>query len=160
MSSIKEQLAKVEAQYAELGVQLKRLQEQAEQEAKEPNWSQMVGRFVMVRNHDTENWTGPYQLKKYNGYAEFSFYVTSGMYWQECRYCKLYDGPTVPNWIEHTGDNYPFESSTNVLVKYRNGQMDVSSSDRVRWINVSDEHPNKEEEYRFDVVAYTELKDI
>jgi len=75
----------------------------------------MIGRLVMVRDDDDEEWHGPVELVGING----SWFKTTVFDWEQA---KLYTGPTRPNWIEWSGGKMPVDEKQAVLI-----QQDVGS---------------------------------
>jgi len=63
------------------------------------DWNDMIGRLVMVRDNDDEEWRGPSALDSYLDRRNYPFRASGILYEQ----AKPYTGPTRPNWIEWDG---------------------------------------------------------
>jgi hypothetical protein len=120
--NIQEQIDKLQANIDNQQSQLDKLKSQA-MKCEEPkiDWSKMIGRLVMVRDRDEQEWLGPVALDKLGEYG--NFVVTGFISWNQC---KLYDGPTCPNWVEWKGGECPVKNGVSILVEFRDGGIDVS----------------------------------
>lgn len=117
--------ARIEALQAELD-KLK-----AELAKPEPDfdWSQMIGRLVMVRDFESQDWKGPCVLSSVEMQTD-SLFISPESYW---RFAKLYDGPTRPNWIDWSGGECPIGPNEFVIVQYRDGLLGLVVAQFISW---------------------------
>lgn len=120
--NIQEQIDKLQVNIDNQQSQLDELKSQV-MKCKKPeiDWSKMIGRLVVVRDRDTEEWSKPRVLEAYNKDNISKFYSDCSWY-----QCKLYEGPTRPNWIEWNGGECPVKGGVSVLVEFRDGGIDIS----------------------------------
>lgn len=136
--SVQEQLAEVSAKYADLGKQIEELTKLAEAEARASkiDWNKMAGRMVMVRNNETSYWQGPFkfvgveQCGIQTQFRIFCYGIANESTWL---YCKPFDEPTSPNWIEHTSDKMPVELDDVVLIQTCDGRIASGRGGNFNW---------------------------
>ena len=100
----------------------------------EPVTEDHIGRLVMVRNYDDQDWKGPIELSSVDGESvPYPYKTVCAVYSQ----AKLYKGPTKPNWIEHDGMGVPeeVEDAGKALVQKRNGWICVVDEYSPWWIH-------------------------
>ena len=108
------------------------------------DWDQMIGRTVEVRDYDSQEWKLRILLR-YSPDNKHSF--DCGAEWVQCR---LYEGPTRPNWIEWHDGKCPVNGATFVLVQFRNKDlMCRKAKDFQGW---------RHENSPGDIVKYTEIQ--
>ena len=105
-----------------------------------------VGRLVMFRDLDSQEWDGPCVLNRVV-HDDNEPYIVGEDPWKQA---KLYKGPTKPNWIEHDGKGVPEEvrQVDKVLAQNRNGNIVLSSSASNCWVYSEGELGNQ-------IVRYT-----
>jgi hypothetical protein len=127
-----------------LQARLDRLKAEAAK-CKEPeiDWSKMIGRLVMVRDYDAQEFDWPQCLNDFN--ADLSYPFDCGASWAQC---KLYDGPTRPNWIEWSGGECPVDGDEYVIIQLRDGSINASKACDFVWEHTSADLP-------FSIVRYS-----
>lgn len=141
--NIQEQINKLQASINNQQSKLDELKSQA-MKCEEPkiDWSKMIGRLVMVRDNDIEDWHGPVAL---DGLGEYGNFVVTGFVpWNQC---KLYDGPTCPNWIEWKGGECPVKDDVVILIEFRDGYIDST--------NIASDYRWDQEDSGGDIIRYT-----
>lgn len=121
---------------------------EAEQEESTPepkiDWSKMIGRVVEVRDYDRQEWNcGVFE--KFYPESPFPFCTNEDVYKQ----CRLYQGPTRPNWIEWDGGECPVDEDSQVLVMLRGGHISAHNARLFVW------HHSKNQS---DIIRYTVIE--
>lgn len=136
---LQEQILKLESQVDELTVMNGILLAQQQKETKiEPDWANLLERLVFVRDNIEDGWEEPRILTAYTPEDTYPFRDTNG---DAYTYARLYEGPTVPNFIPYTGQEIEGDGPWLILVKNHPVPIVVSS--------ISPHH---------NVAHYTELK--
>jgi len=108
------------------------------------DWSKMIGLTVETRDYYSQEWKRRVLLG-HNPDSRIPFNCDAA--WKQCR---LYEGPTQPNWIEWHGGKCPVNGATFVLVQFRNEDlMCRKAKDFQGW-----RHENRPG----DIVNYTEIQ--
>lgn len=121
---LQDKIEKLQAELDELKVSMAPTQPE-----RQIDWPKMIGRLVMVRDDDTDDWQGPEVLQDYRQTPGYPFRVNE-RYWQEV---KLYEGPTRPNWIEWSGGKRPVDSAALVLAELRSKELRLAPARYFRW---------------------------
>lgn len=85
-----------------------------EAEREERDYGSWVGRLVMLKDSDDEQWAGPMVLEKYKHGDEYPFRVNQGIGYEQAR---LYQGPQPVNMTPWGGGNCPVHRDALVLVR-------------------------------------------
>jgi len=108
------------------------------------DWSKMIGRTVETRNYDSQKWKRRVLLG-YNPDDVLAFKCDCA-----CKQCRLYEGPTRPNWVEWHGGECPVDDGVFVLVRLRDGEVRLRRAEfLLGW-----KHENLDD----DIVKYTEIQ--